>query len=290
MKKSKFIKNLIESENFREIKEKNERIKADILKNKTKELHEFLSNKTLSLFEEALDTKLLFDTFKSYYNEEDENNLEYKRTWIHNSFDLVDDVLINKRSVTALEFNKKSSDLLLACYSPELGSLSNSNEPNGLMVLHNLVKKKNELVIKHQTEITSACFHQGNPKYIIAGSFTGQILIFDIRVGGSPVLKSPSTGMQHSLPIYSISNYGSENSNHILSISNDGVVCVANMHNFSRAIKKIELKTNEYKKNINNNTVTDEISVICAANNPEGEYVYVGSDDSNIYQVFMGQA
>jgi dynein intermediate chain, cytosolic len=190
--------------------------------------------------------------------------------------------------VTTLEFAKKSNEILLSAYSPEFG-LKDSNDPNGLMVLHNIVKKKPELVIKHQTEFTSACFHQANPKYIIAGTFTGQILVYDIRVGSSPVLKSPSSlGKQHSLPIYSISNYGPENSNQVLSISNDGVVCIFNISNFSKAIKRIELKKGIESKT--SGIAMEEIGVICAANNPESDYVYVGSDDSDLYQVYLGQA
>lgn len=262
-------------------------MKAEILSTKQSELKSFLNSEKISLVEDALNTKLVFDTFKSYYDEAEDNNVDYKRNWINSSIELVDDNLINRRSVTTLEFAKKTNETLLAAYSPEFG-LKDSNEPNGLLILHNVIKKKPELVIKHQTEITSACFHQGNPKLIVAGTFTGQILVYDVRVGPSPVLKSPSSAKQHSLPIYSINNFGPENSNQIISISNDGLVCIFNISNFSKAIKKIELKKGVESKT--SGIAMEEIGVICAGNNPESDYVYVGSDDSDLYQVYLGQA
>ena len=287
MKKGAFIKSVIENENFREIREQNEKKKLEILTTKSKELNNFLMDDRIRLIEEALQTKEVFDTFKSYYNENEDLILEFKRTWVNSPIELYDDTVINKRSVTTIEFNSKSTDILLASYSPEYG-VRDSNEPNGLMIIHNLVRKKPELIIKHQTEITSCCFQQNNPKHIIAGTYTGQILIYDIRVGGTPVLKSPSATKQQSLPIYSISNYGLENSNQILSISNDGLVCVFNISNFSKPLKKIELKKG-IENRFSSGVTMEEIGVICAANNPVSEYLYVGSDDSCVYQIFLGQ-
>lgn len=282
------MKSLIEKESFREIREQNEKKKIEILSTKSREIQTFLNPERLKIVEDALDTKLAFDTFKSYYDEAEDNNLDFKRTWVHSPMEFYDENLISRRSVTCLEFNAKAPELLLAAYTPEYGK-KDSNEPNGLMVVHNIIKKKPELAIKHQTEFTSACFHQGNPKYIVAGTYTGQILVYDIRVGASPVLKSPSSTKQHSLPIYSIMNYGQENSNQIVSISNDGLVCVFNINNFSKPIKRVELKKGIENK-FNQGIVMEEIGVICAANNPESDYIYVGSDDSELHQVFLGQA
>jgi hypothetical protein len=61
-----------------------------------------------------------------------------------------------------------------------------------------------------------------------------------------------------------------------------------NITNFSKALKKIELK-----KGVENKTSTgvnmEEIGVISASIRSDNDYLYVGSDDSNIYQVYLGQ-
>lgn len=286
LKKGAFIKSLIETENIKEVNEQNEKKRNEILQVKSKEIKDFLNDKRIELFENALRTKDIFDTFKDYYNDNENNNSEYKRNWLQNPVELYDESIISKRSVTSIEFGK-SSELLLASFSSEFGS-QDRNEPNGLMILYNSIKKKPELVFKHQTEITSCCFQNSNPKQIIAGTYTGQILIYDIRVGNTPVLKSPLSTKQQSLPIYYINNFGLNNSNQIVSISNDGLVCMYNITNFSKALKKIELK-----KGVENKTSTgvnmEEIGVISASIRSDNDYLYVGSDDSNIYQVYLGQ-
>ncbi len=247
-----------------------------------------MSEDRIKIIDNALETKDMFDTFKSYYDESQEGNLEYKRTWVQNHIELYDEAIIGKRSVTAIEFNSKIPEYLLASYSPEYG-VKDTNEPNGLIVLYNIVKKKPELVIKHQTEITSCCFQKSNPKNIIAGTYTGQILVYDIRVGGNPVLKSPFATKQQSLPIHYLNHFGQENSNQVISISNDGLACVYNISNFSKALKRIELKKRVENKFSQNMVTEEEIGVICAAHDPNSDYLYIGSDDSDTYQIYLGQ-
>lgn len=279
------MKGVLEKQNFREIKEENDKKKVEILATKSIELLNFLSEDKIRNIEEALDNLSIYDTFKTYYDENNSGDIDLKRTWISNQVDILDETLICKRSVTNIEFN---GDYLLGMYSPEFGDLE-SNEPNGLLILHNLVKRKPELVIKHQTEFTSATFHKGNPKLIMAGTYTGQILVYDVRVGASPILKTPSSGKFHSLPVYCLNNFGLENSNQIVSVSNDGLVCVFNISNFSKALKRIEIKKSIENK-YSNAVTMEEIGVICSANRGDSEYLYVGSDDSDLYQVFLGQA
>lgn len=279
------MRGVLEKQNFREIKEENDRKKAEILATKAVDLMNFLNEDRIKMFDETLHNLQTYDTFKNYYDETNTGEMDLKRTWISNQTDILDETLISKRSITNIEFS--TQEYLLGMYSPEFGNLE-SNEPNGLLVLHNLTKRKPEIVIKHQTEFTSSTFHKGNPKLIIAGTYTGQILVYDIRSGANPVLKTPSSGKYHSLPIYCINNFGLENSNQIVSVSNDGLVCVFNISNFSKALKKIEIKKSVENK-YSNIVMTEEIGVICSANRVESEHLYLGSDDSDLYQVFLGQ-
>jgi dynein intermediate chain len=258
------------------------------LKEKSVDIMNFLSDERVNMIESTLDNIQKYDTFKNYYDETNTGEMDYKRTWISGQIEITDETLICQRSVTNIQFPHNSQENILAMYSPEFGNLD-SNEPNGLMILHNITKKKSELVLKHQTEFTSSCFHLGNPKLIIAGTYTGQILIYDIRAGASPILKSPNTGKYHSLPIYSINNFGMQNSNQIVSCSNDGLICTFNISNLSKALKKIEIKKSVENK-FSQAVTMEEIGVISSANRIDSEYLYVGSDDSDLYQIFLGQA
>lgn len=284
--KGSFMQSVIEKQSFSEIKEQNEKKKVEILRDKQIELIDFLNENRISLFENVLENLVKYDTFKSYYDDCNTGEMDLKRTWISNYTEVSEESIVNKRSVTNIEFTSYSQELLLATYSSEYDNPS-SVDPNGLIILHNIHKKQPELVLKHQTEFTSTCFHSGNPKLIMAGTFTGQILVYDVRVGSTPILKTPSSGKYHSLPIYSINNFGADNSNQIVSTSNDGMICIFNISNFSRALKKIEIKRTVENK-YSNIVTQEEIGVITSAIRPNSEYLYLGSDDSDIYQVYLG--
>lgn len=183
---------------------------------------------------------------------------------------------------------------MLAAYSkPEDSS---SYEQNGLICLWSLaLRKKPEFVFTYQTEITSALFHKFNPKYIVGASYTGQILIWDTRGKNIPVQKTPAGAKYHSQPIYCLDITGTQNSNNIISVSTDGVLCTWSLANMSKPVKKIELKNKKRKTdNLNENKLNsqfmDELGAVCMASQEnDTNNILIGTDDSEIYQVYTHQ-
>lgn len=173
------------------------------------------------------------------------------------------------------------------------------NDPNGLVLLWSLaMRKKPEFTFSCQTEITSAVFHKFNPKLIIGATYTGQILIWDTRGKPLPVQKTQPGGKFHAYPIYCLGVSGSTNSNYIISISNDGVMCSWSLSNLSKANKKIELKGKKRKTEkeggfdtITSSQNTEDIGAICmASHEAESNHILIGTDDSDIYQVYTHQS
>jgi dynein intermediate chain len=170
------------------------------------------------------------------------------------------------------------------------------NQANGLILLWSLaMRKAPEFTLTCQTEITSAVFHKFNPKLVIGASFTGQILIWDTRGKSVPVLKTPPANKVHTHPIYCLGINGTTNSNNIVSVSNDGLLCTWSVSNLSKYTKRIELKKKKVKSDTpisssTQNQSTDEIGAICMAI-PENDLntVLIGSDDADIYQVSTHQ-
>ncbi len=184
---------------------------------------------------------------------------------------------------------------MLAGYSK--GEDAGVNDPNGLVLLWSLaMRKKPEFIFNCQTEITSAVFHKFNPKLIIGASYTGQILIWDTRGKALPVQKTQPGGKFHAYPIYCLGVSGSTNSNNINSISNDGVFCTWSISNLSKATKKIELKgrkkrTDKEGFDTLSNQNTEDIGAICmATSESETNHILIGTDDSDIYQVYTHQS
>jgi dynein intermediate chain len=147
-----------------------------------------------------------------------------------------------------------------------------------------------------QTEVTSAIFHKFNPKLVVGATYTGQILIWDTRGKSLPVQKTPPGGKFHSHPIYCLGINGSTNSNNIISVSNDGVLCTWSMSNLSKPTKKIELKakkrrSQEENVKLSQGNYMEEIGAICMATQEnETNNIFVGSDDSDIYQIYLHQS
>jgi dynein intermediate chain len=213
---------------------------------------------------------------------------------INNVLDFYDESLTYKRSVTSLEWSAKHPELLLAGYSKsEEGNLS---DPHGLIALWSLgLRKKPEFIFNSQTEITSAILHKFNPKLIIGATYTGQVLVWDTRGKNLPVMKTPPGGKYHSHPIYCLGITGSMNSNNIISVSNDGVLCTWSLPNLSKATKQINLKArkrrNQGEFDLGSNQYLEEVgAIVMATQESETNNVMLGTDDSDIYQVYTHQA
>lgn len=222
-----------------------------------------------------------------------------------------DDTIVFKRAVTDLQWSNKFPEILLAGYSKS--DESNINDPHGLVLIWSLaLRKKPEYQFTCQSELTKVMLHPFNPKLILGATHTGQILIWDTRGKPLPIMKTPPGGKYHSHPIYCLAITGSSSNSSIVSISNDGILCTWSTNNLNKATKRIELKAKK-KKIIQDldSTNTSEISgvsassqfsksmtspyseefgVICMATNEnDSNNLYIGTDDSEIYQVSAHQ-
>lgn len=186
--------------------------------------------------------------------------------------------------------------MILAAYSKS--DDFNVNQSNGLINLWSLALRKTpEFTFNCQTEITSAIFHKYIPKLVVGATYTGQILIWDTRGKPLPIQKTPPGGKFHSHPIYCLGVTGTTNANNIISVSNDGVLCTWSLSNLSKPTKRIELKVKKRKQNeglidskIDRN-YTEDIGAICLATQEnESNNVFLGADDSDIYQIYVHQS
>jgi dynein intermediate chain len=126
---------------------------------------------------------------------------------------------------------------------------------------------------------------------VIGGTYTGQILIWDTKGKSLPVQKTPPGGKFHSHPIYCLGVTGTNNANHIISVSNDGVLCTWSMANLTKPTKRIELKAKKRKQDDKNDKVyLEEIGALCmGTQEAETNNIFLGADDSDIYQISLHQ-
>ena len=249
-------------------------------KNMTK-LKEYSEN-NYNFLDEALGSNDIYDICNSYYNEEETDINISKKTLATHAFDLYDEQG-NGRIVTSLDWSPNQNDLFLSGFS----GTEDFNQQSGLIQLWSLTNRKNpDYVINYQTEITSAIFYKDNPKLVIGGSVTGQIMFWDIKTGRAvPEQKSPlgigNENNSHCYPIHCLTIVGKDNN--LISISTDGVLCEWSLSNLSSPIKRYVIKPidklNDDKDNLN------ELGPLCIGACQSNNSFIIGCDENDIYNI-----
>ena len=260
------------------------------IKNYKDEINEFLKPKK-KYMERAINEVPLYNIFQNDDYEFPES-LPDSYNLVHPLVEFYDESCA-KKAVTSLEWSMKYPELLLACYSKRSDDF-NANQKNGLIYIWSMaIRKTPEFTFTCQPEITSAIFHPYNPKLIIGGTHTGQVLSWDTRGKQNAVYKTPlglgggQTGIKtHSSDITCLGVIGSTNSSHIVSLSN-GAICLWSLNNLSSPVKRIELKTPQNKKD--NEDLTEMCILSMGMQQYETNNLIIGSDDNNIYQVSLSE-
>ena len=259
------------------------------IKNYKDEINEFLKYKKKHM-ERAVNE---VDIYNMFLNDDYEyqNSLPDSGNLVHPIMEFHDESCA-KKIVTSLEWSLKYPELLLACYSKRTDDF-NANQKNGLIHIWSLaVRKVPEFTFTCQPEITSAIFHPYNPKLIMGGTHTGQVLIWDTRGKQTAVYKTPlglggQSGVKtHTSDITCLGVIGSTNSSHIVSLSN-GVICLWSLNDLSKPVKRIELKVPLQKKE------NDDLNEMCILSMGMQQYdtnnLLIGSDDNNVYQISLNE-
>lgn len=81
----------------------------------------------------------------------------------------------------------------------------------------------------------SVAFSKFHPSYIIGGTYSGQLVLWDIRSGKrTPVQRSPLSSSAHTHPVYCLDVVGSQNAHNLISASTDGRICSWNIDMLSQ--------------------------------------------------------
>lgn len=176
------------------------------------------------------------------------------------------------RAITGLEWMSKHTDLLLASYSKREEYVL--GEQDGLVkIWATTMRTRPEVTLVCQSEVTQVISHPFRQNEIIGGTYAGYVVLWDIRAKKTPVLKSQLTNEAHSFPIYSLAVVGTEKANTIVSVANNGRLCVWSMEMLTSPQKNIDLKYN-----------AKEICGTCIAfPQEESNNFYIGSEDTAVY-------
>ena len=192
----------------------------------TNEFKEFFS-KASHLMERCIRQPFdpLFD-----YTEDRSNTVQSQKAEkanIENVF--YDSDLCQNKAVTSLSWSNKFEELFLATYC----NSETSHENDGLAIIWSRhYPRRKEYALHCETAISIARFYPYNPSLIIGGTYTGQIVVWDLRVNTSyPVSRTSISSRSHTEPVFGMEFVGSsENSHNLITMSTDGRVCTWSMN------------------------------------------------------------
>ena len=85
----------------------------------------------------------------------------------------------------------------------------------------------------------------------MAGTQSGQVVVWDKKMGKIPTMKTPLTAKSHTQPVYALAQVGDENGHDLISASTDGALgghCIGGpMQSLqSRAIPPVQLSSLDF--------------------------------------------
>ncbi|EAR83965.3 cytoplasmic dynein intermediate chain (macronuclear) [Tetrahymena thermophila SB210] len=200
------------------------------------------------------------------------------KSYLQHSVKLTDQQYGTNRVVTGIEWSPHRNDLVLASYSQN--EQGNINDPVGLVALWSLsLKTRPEFYCFSQSQVTCVKYNPFQENLVLGGLYNGQIVLWDLRAKSTPIQRTTFT-TGHSYPIYSLDVVGSVNAHNIISISNDGKLCVWNMNMLTQPSKTIDQLTYTPPEK-----TKQDINVTCMQF-PQGDAnnFYIGSEDGSFYR------
>jgi len=77
-----------------------------------------------------------------------------------------------------------------------------------------------------QAAVLTSRFFTYDSHLVIGGTYSGQMLVWDMRAKSLPVDKSALSFEGHTHPVYQVEIIGTQNAHNAFSVSTDGLACV----------------------------------------------------------------
>ncbi|CAF0744585.1 unnamed protein product [Brachionus calyciflorus] len=144
--------------------------------------------------------------------------------------------------ITCLDWSLQYSELLLCSYDNLSSSnLDDMNDSEALVALWNAKsdQKLPQQTFSSTSLVTSCIFSPFHPSLIVGSTYSGQIVMWDVRSNKrTPVQRSSLSITSHVNPVYCVKVLQSQS---LVSISNDGKLCTWSLENLNTPIESVDL-------------------------------------------------
>ncbi|CAG8500152.1 10640_t:CDS:2, partial [Acaulospora colombiana] len=235
--RSKILKEQEEIEKAKQTALEEERLRAEAEKKKVQKLKDISEEEKKKIvgsaeFVEFIDysTKIVeralnenYDFMKDYSIIKDVESDDKSGTRVKYMCSFFDDQWSKNRSVTDVNWSKKNPELVVASYNKNPIAM---NEPDGVVLVWSLrLLERPEFIFHSQSDVLTTAFSEFHPTLVIGGTYSGQIVLWDMRAKSLPVLKTPLSSNGHTHPVYSMQMVGTQNAHNLVTASTDGLVC-----------------------------------------------------------------
>ena len=131
----------------------------------------------------------------------------------------------DERCISSLNWSPNYDDTIIATYiKPDIAECKSAQGLINIWHLEDSTKPKHTL--SSQSSITHAEIYPNDTNLVLGSSYTGQLLIWDLRAKILPIQRTPALSKGHSFPIVGICFAESRHSSNAVSLSSDGKFCV----------------------------------------------------------------
>eukprot|EP00730_Choanoeca_flexa_P013232 TRINITY_DN50_c0_g1_i1.p1 TRINITY_DN50_c0_g1~~TRINITY_DN50_c0_g1_i1.p1 ORF type:complete len:613 (+),score=132.95 TRINITY_DN50_c0_g1_i1:38-1840(+) len=140
------------------------------------------------------------------------------------------------RTVTCVDWSPKHPELLAAAYNENPTA---PHDPDGLvMIWSTKMPSRPEYRFECQSAVLSCCISPYQPNLVVGGTYSGQIVMWDMRAKRTPIMRSKLGTEGHSYPVYCLDIIGTQNAHSLVSICTDGKVCSWGLDNIDAPLDK----------------------------------------------------
>lgn len=270
-----------QSEAIKEIRELNEDERKQI---ELREDYQQFIDRASKILERALYHNESSDIFIQYFPDGSRGAIDSDRK-SGNKLSLnrifFDEKWSKNRCITGFDWSAQYPELLLASYHTNEQAPS---DPDGTVLVWNTKFKGTspEYIFHCQSPITSCCFAKFHPSLIVGSTYSGQIVLWDMRSSKkTPVQRSLLTAHAHAHPVYCVKVVGTQNAHNLISVSTDGKLCSWSLDMLSAPQEWMELTQLNHQKQA---SATKPVAATCMSFHPDDYNNFlVGSEEGTVY-------
>lgn len=230
------------------------------------EAYRHFLGRAAALMDDALNEE--FDVLATFIQEVRDEVVEEKRSL--KGLLTLEAPRYNDRCVNVLKWSPHDTEVLMTAYRTPVEY--NTADPLGVIALWSLNDpSKPTTYLNCQAAVTSAVFVPSDPFLILGGSFSGSLLLWDLRAKATPVSRSPLSPDCHAHPICNLTFVNSESGLDLMSASLDGKVCLWHAGLYYSPAESFDVKSK-----------AKEVSMQSFAFLPSDRQFFAGGEDGSL--------